>query len=130
MSGDAVMQAMIAGLRGLGRDALSAIAKEAAPLVQEAARKTAAAGTTPDGEAWTPTKDGRKPLENAADHITARASGPTLRIYLNGPDVFHHFGTGRVPRRQIIPEGKIPPAIGSAMQRATSIVMGRALGSP
>lgn len=105
------MIAMVRSLRTLAVDA----ANEAAPLIEKAIKTTAAAGQTPDGKSWAPTKEGKKPMTNAASHITVTAAGPVVRMTLTGPDVFHHFGARGV-RRQVIPdqEGDMPPTIKAA----------------
>jgi hypothetical protein len=105
------MQGWIDGLRRFGREGLSLGARYAAPLVEAEVKKTAAAGTSPDGEAWAPRKkDGARPMVNAAAHVSAKAFGPTIRVFLKGADVFHHYATRGEPRRQVIPEGAALPA--------------------
>jgi hypothetical protein len=93
----------------------------AAPLVEEALKRTAAAGTDPLGNPWIPKKDGTPPLTNAADAISAAAVGTTVRATLTGPTVFHHFGGGRNPRRPVLPDpGTIPPDVAAALHAAAS----------
>lgn len=93
-------------------------AKRAAPLLEEALRETARAGTAPDGTPWKPRKQGGPAMAHAADHLTVRASGTLLRATLSGPDVFHHFGGGRNPRRPVLPDpGTIPPQVAKALER-------------
>lgn len=128
MDGDAVLQAMIARLQAVGRSGLADVAAAAAPLVEEALRATARAGQTPYGESWPEKKAGGAPLERAADHITAKAAGPTVRVYLTGPDVYHHFGTARVPKRQVIPEGPTPPSVAKAVAKAADKAFERLVG--
>lgn len=121
--------AIQAALRELGRLPEQA-AKIAAPLVEAALRETAVAGRAPDGTAWTPRKDGGAPLTHAADHITVNASGPLVRAVLTSPDVFHHFGGGRNPRRPVLPDpGSIPPAVARALERAAEQAFARAVGT-
>ena len=101
-------------------------ARLAAPLVEEALRATAAAGTDPDGHTWQPKKDGGRPLVHAAEHITVKAVGTLVRATLTGPDVYHHFGAG-VPRRQILPDpGTIPPGVARALEKASALAFDRA----
>lgn len=120
---------MIATCRAL-RAVPTLAAKEAAPLIEAALKKTAAAGTDPNGKAWAPKKDGSRAMVNAAEHITATAAGTVVRVLLKGPDVFHNYGAGG-PRRQILPdqESDTPPAIVDAVQegvrRAVSKIVGR-----
>jgi hypothetical protein len=99
---EAALAAMIDRLRSLATLPREA-AKEAAPLVEEAAKATVAAGTSPDGEAWKPTKEGGKPLQNAAKAVSAVALGPVVQIRVDGVEALHHNGTKRLPRRQLIP---------------------------
>ncbi len=124
------MQRWISQLQALGRDGIAEVAREAEPLVQEAARATAAAGTDPSGKAWPAKKDGGAPLVGSPSHITAKAAGGTIRIYLKGPDVFHHYGTKRVPKRQVIPEGTtVPAGIAAALHKAAAKVFARRMGA-
>jgi hypothetical protein len=122
------IEAILADLRRL--DGLAqATAKLAAPLVEVALRSTAAAGQTPDGKAWQPKKNGGAPLEHAAEHITVKAFGTVLRGTLSGPDVFHHFGGGRNPRRPILPDpGTIPPQVEAALRKAADEAFAKATG--
>lgn len=105
-------------------------AKEAAPLVAEALRKTASAGTTPDGQPWKPTKGGQRALSNAADAIAARAIGNVIEIILSGHYVFHHYGTKRLPQRAVIPEngGSIPAVVTDACRRGAVAAFRRIMG--
>lgn len=105
-------------------------AKEAAPLVQTAIRKTAAAGTTPDGVPWPKKKDGSRALEHAADHVTSVASGHTIVATLTGPDAIHNFGTEKDPKRQVIPDGGngIPKPIADVCTEAATRVFSRTMG--
>ena len=92
------------------------VAKESAPLVQDAQKKQTAAGLTPDGAPWAPTKDGSRALKDAADHLTARPVADTVEITLKGVDVFHDKGNARLPKRQILPSaGKIPTYLANAL---------------
>lgn len=111
------LDAMIAQLRALGR-LPEDVAREAQPLVLEAARATARAGTTPEGRPWPPTKKGTAPLKNAADAITVEVSGRVITEVLTGPEVFHNAGVGSTtPQRKIIPEtgDPIPPGVQKAI---------------
>lgn len=114
----------------------AAIAVEARPEVERAIRATAAAGTTPSGEAWKPTEEGNAPLKNAASAISVEISGATkatLAIVLRGHHRFHHFGSkrgGGLPKRQIIPMSadELPPAAKRAIADAAERVVARTMG--
>jgi hypothetical protein len=122
------LDAWIASVRRLGAMPED-VAQAAAPLVQEALRATAAAGSDPDGHAWQPKKNGGAPLVHAADHIHTSAVGSIVRTALTGKDVFHHFGaTKGGVRRQILPDpGTIPPGVAAALDRAAEQVFARAV---
>jgi len=126
---DEALTAWAAKIRGL-RTLAAEAAKEAAPLVQEAARATARAGTTPDGTPWAPKKDGGRALEHAAEHVTAKALGTVVRIVLTGVDVVHHRGTRRAPKRQVIPDkgGAIPAPIVRAVAEGARRAFARLMG--
>jgi hypothetical protein len=107
-SGEEALDGMIARLRGL-RDFATRAAAAAAPLVEAVQKRTAAAGTTVNGERWEPLKySGGRALAKAADNVSARAVGTIVQIVLRGPYVLHHFGDGHAPRRPIIPEAGDP----------------------
>jgi hypothetical protein len=107
-------------------------AKEAAPEIEKIARATAAAGTTPDGTPWAPTKKGKRALVNAAAAISAVAGGlvgDVIVLVLRGPEVFHHLGKGS-PVRQILPSRKtgIPAPMKEAIRGAAGRAIRRVLG--
>lgn len=124
MDGDAALADMIARVRSLG-GMPEDVARAAAPLVQEAARSTVRAGTTPTGKPWPRKKDGGQPLQNAAAALTAEPSGTTVTLVLTGPEVFHHYGVGKsTPRRQQIPDpgDPLPPRLAEALARGAEQV--------
>jgi len=124
------LDAMIAKVRSLGN--LNAeIAREAAPLVERAAKATVAAGTDPSGKPWPPKKDGGRPLVNAAKAVTATAKGSAVEIAVKGIETYHHLGTeDGVPRRQMIPMpgDPIPKPIATALKAAAETVFRRNAG--
>jgi hypothetical protein len=127
--GFAEMDRMIASVRELGR-APSEVATIAAPLVSAEAKKTAAAGTTPAGEAWAPKKDGGRALENAAAAVSAVVVGDSVvQIRIDGTSTgsqkvqsLQHNGTGRIPARALIPKAgdDIPPGVSRALKTAAT----------
>lgn len=129
MSGNEQLNDMIAQVQALG-GLPEDVAREAAPLVQEAARLTARAGQTPDGKAWPAKKDGGAPLVNAANAIKATADGKVITIRLSGPEVFHNSGVGKTtPKRKIIPEAgdPIPPVVAEALLLAANLAFSKAV---
>lgn len=117
MSGEAELDRMIAEVRAIG-----AVAADAAPVVAAEVetwlRGTASAGTTPTGTAWAPTKDGGRALKNAPAAINVVViDEKTVQAQVTGHHVFHHYGTKKDPKRQIIPEEGMPPKLGLAVQQ-------------
>lgn len=112
------------GLRG------EDLARACVPYVDEAVKATAEAGTTPDGTPWEPRKDGGRALANAAAALSTRAVGDVVQVTLRAPEAIHNFGTGHVPRRQILPDGGagIPQNVADALDRACTEGFRRALG--
>lgn len=109
------------------------IAETALPEVLDEARRTAAAGTTPDGAAWPTKKDGGRALPNAAGAITATVSGlstAVLVLVLRGGSIFHHLAKGKGYRRQVLfdPANGVPERMRSAIERAAARVVGRVMG--
>jgi hypothetical protein len=119
------LDAMIARLRTLAGPTVGArVAAKAAPLVDVEIKRTVRAGTDPLGNTWKPKKDGGRPLEHAADHITTSAQGPIVVSVLVGVDVYHHLGSGHVPRRQILPDGaSVPERVTAAVEKAAAEVL-------
>jgi len=116
MSGLADLDRMIATIRdlpGLGKIA----APDVADALEAALGRTIAAGTTPAGEPWRPTRDGRTPLTGAAKALGVAAVGATVYVRLTGPEARHHLGTaaGGVTR-QVIPTRALPPAMAEAVR--------------
>ena len=113
-------------LRAFGRSAgnletfTERAAQEAAPLVEEAIRKTAAAGKDPYGNAWPQKKDGGRPMVHAADHVHARAVGSYVEISVDGPEAWHNQGAGGRPVRQVIPDVEIPDTVAAAVEQGAA----------
>lgn len=106
-----------------------ATAKEAAPLVEEALKRFAEAGLDPNGKPWKQKKGGGRPLEHAADAINVVAKGAKVIATLNGVEVFHNYGVkGGAPKRQILPDGEIPPHVAEALGTAASKAFDRIMG--
>ena len=124
----ATFEDILASFKALGELADDS-AKRAAPLVEDALRATAQAGTDPLGQRWQPKKDGSAPLEHAAAAISVKSYGSIVRAVLTGPTVFHHFGGGRNPRRPVLPDpGTIPPGVELALRKAATAAFAKAVG--
>lgn len=125
------LDSMLKSLRDLAdpRRVGEETAKRAAVTMQRALTATLAAGTTPEGHAWKPKKDGGRPYEHAAQHITTAATGTLVVTTLRGPDVFGHKGTNRIPRRQMLPDAgaAIPASVERALTEAARQVFDEAV---
>ena len=128
MSGDAALAAFVTRLRDL-RSLATAAANDAAPLVENAIRETAAAGTDPDGRPWPPKRDGSRALPNAAAAISAVAKGTAVVVVLTGAYVYHQFSKGK-DRRRVIPDGGsgLPPRVASVLRAAAERAFARVMG--
>lgn len=137
--GDDVSQLdeLVANLRRLDAAGVE-IATTALPEVLADAKATAAAGASPEGQAWTPTKEGRPALPNAASAITAVVSGASkalITLVLAGPYTYHHASKNKsakkgLPRRPILfnPDDGVPVRMAAAIGRAASRVVARTMG--
>lgn len=123
------LDAMIAEMRELSKFDTEA-AKQAAPLIEAEAKRTAAAGTTPDGKAWPATKEGKRALAGAASHVTAKAVGTLVAVELEGVETFHDRGNAHLPKRQIIPaqDGDMPDGIAKAAQAGSDRAFAKLTG--
>lgn len=119
--GFAEFDAMIDRLRKYGETALVDAAKESAPLVQDAARATAAAGTDPYGEPWRLRRDGQRAIPEAAAAVDAIARGPVVVIRVHRGAAIQNY-LGEAHRRQVIPSaGKpLPGGIVAALQEGAA----------
>ena len=107
------MIATISSLPELGKRA----AGDVALAVAAELHRTIAAGTTPAGEPWQPTKDGARPLTGAAKALVVVAVGSTIYVRLTGPEARHHLGRGRGGVvREVIPTKQIPAAMARAIR--------------
>lgn len=104
-------------------DAMAEPTQYLTPAAQEVKKhldKTIAAGTSPSGKAWKPRQsDGGKPLQNAAAAVEVRVAGKTIVVELTGHHVFHHYGAGGVPVREIIPK-EVDERLGDAIARGVA----------
>lgn len=116
MSGEAALDRMIASARFAAKSFGSEGVKASRAQVESEIKATANAGTSPDGEAWAPRKDGGRAMAGAASHITVSVQGTSIVIALKGPDVFHHYGVRGEPRRNVIPVGTMPYKLGDAVR--------------
>lgn len=113
-AGFAAMDDMIRRLRGLP-EAFQKAAPELAKALKREADQAVAEGRSIDGKPWVAKKDGGKPLEHAADAIRVYVSGSFIILELSGVEVFHHYGTAKVPQRSILPtQDGMPPRLGKA----------------
>jgi hypothetical protein len=103
-------------------------AKRAAPLVEAQSKRTAAAGTDPDGKPWPAKQDGGRPLVNAADHVSARALDANVVIELVGPEVWHEMGAQGKPVRRVIPDVEPSEALLEAVDKGASMAFDEIMG--
>lgn len=123
---------MIESLRRLDGEGVEArIAARAAPLLEEALRASADAGQSPDGKPWQPRKEGGKAYANAAAKITVKAYGPIVRATLTGAEVYGHFGTEKMPKRQMLPDAgaAMPELVTAILERAAADEFAAATGA-
>jgi hypothetical protein len=107
-------------------EALPGIARDVAPAVAVAVerelQRTIAAGTTPDGAAWDPKKQGGgQPLAGAAKAIRVTSFGTRILVTLTGPEALHHKGRARGGvKRQVIPVDSLPQPMAAKIDEAIS----------
>lgn len=136
MSGAEAMDQMVARVAALA-ELPARTAEEARAAVEGAAKASASAGTTPEGETWAPRKsDGGRPLVNAASSIVVRvvkaALGTTLQVVVRGHHFFHTAGkgSGKKAHRKIIPDATdtVPASYAEAIRGAAAVAFGKITG--
>lgn len=123
-SGGAVVDEWIAKLRALPKEVR---AEQFVGIVDEDLRRTASAGTTPDGTPWPERKEGGRALAGAADALTVTAAGNRVLAVVSGPEAIHNYGNKKDPKRQILPT-LIPPTLAGKLKREAIKRLRRALG--
>lgn len=56
-----------------------------------------------NGERWPPKKGGGKALQSVKDQVFVKATDLGVQYGVEGPGVYHQFGSSRVPRRPFLP---------------------------
>lgn len=124
MNGAAQVDAWIAKLRQLP-DAVGA--ETLAPIVEADLKRTASAGTSPDGTKWKQRKDGGAPLAGAAAKIVTVAAGNRVITSISGPEAIHNWGTKKDPKRQILPTN-LPDGLIGKLRSAAAQAFRRVMG--
>lgn len=126
---DPAFDAMIDHLRALKKLPEDVVREAAAGFLEEA-KKTANAGTTPDGTPWAAKKTGGRALVHAADALTVKVIGRAIVLTLKGVEVIHNFGTGWLKKRQILPDGGagVPANLAAVIRKTAGRVFSRAMG--
>lgn len=91
-SGMAALDEMIAACRSVPGMAERNRGK-VAELLNDVVAQSVAAGTTPEGVPWKPTKKGTAPLRGAMEAVTVEVEGDGVTATLTGHHVFHQRGT-------------------------------------
>lgn len=127
MDGDAALADMIARLRRLGSEGLELAAREARPLVEAAAKATAAAGTDPYGNPWPLRKDGQRAIPDAAAAVDVVVRGPNLIIQAHRGAAVQNSLAGTRYGRQVIPDAArgLPPGMSAALREGASRALRR-----
>lgn len=103
-------------------------APSAAEGVDAAVNSALASGQSPDGQQWAPTKDGRRPLQNAAGNATlTRAVGATIITAVRGHYFHHNKPTRGMPRRAVVPS-RLTPELEAPVRAALAAEFRKAVG--
>ena len=126
---DTSADAFIAAIRMMeGSELEERIAKHAEVTLQDAIVQTLVAGETPEGKPWAPRrKDGKRAYAEAAAHVKTRSTGNYVRVILEGPDVYGHFGrTRKQIARPMLPSGggsELSPLVSKALDEAARLAV-------
>lgn len=123
------LEEMIAEFRRLS-DLPERVARKLGPILEQSVRATAAAGQSPEGQPWAPRKDGGRAMAGAAGAVSVRVNGTVVRVVLEGPEVYWHFGSRGAPRRPVIPDagGPMPASVARALEQATAEALAELAG--
>lgn len=126
---DEALVELIARVKGFGKDATKDAAAEAAPLVEQAMKATAGAGTDPYGNTWEAKRDGSPALKNAASGVTATAKGSRVVIKVSGAYAIQN--NLKAHQRRGIPtkERPLPSAIVEALAEGARRAWAKEMGS-
>lgn len=103
----AQLNGMIERVRRLGA-AGPEFAKVAATELRAQIEENIAAGRGPDGVAWEPTEEGKKPLQGAAAALEVTSVGTVVIARISGYHANHHKGKTRGNiARPILPSRKL-----------------------
>lgn len=102
---------------------VGAAVPQVADMVQSELSAAMAASRNVDGSPWRPIPGGGKPLKNLASALTMRIAGRVITWTITGHHVFHEIGTGRLPRRALLPKGGLPDKLGNQIRKGL-ITMG------
>jgi hypothetical protein len=116
-NGDAELERMIAKLRALP-DLVREVVPDVADVVREELTRTIAQATTPEGHTWNPTREGRKALATAAQHLRVTSLPPRVFVVLTGHVARHSLGRARGGvQRRVLPRGKVPAAMAARIRK-------------
>lgn len=114
---------------------LPAMAERAAPAIASAVerelRASIAAGTSPEGVAWAPTKDGRRALVHAGVAlIVSHVGGQAIVAKVTGVEAMHSNGwvRGGIARPMLPKAGTIPAPVASAIDDVLAREFSRTMG--
>lgn len=116
-SGQSTVQDWADRLLSFAGNAGTTMAQRMAPVIEGELATAAGSNRSASGEAWAPTKDGKKALAGVMSAITVKAIDTVVLVTLTGHHVFHEFGTHRTPRRSLLPHGGLPDRIGNLIRK-------------
>ena len=108
---------LIAILRAVENSGPEMAAAGTQALFSAVARDVAAGKDPNTGAPFEPTKEGGKPLKNAASALSWRIVGNIGFLVLGQHYIFHFFGTGYLPKRRANLQGRLPERYGVAMKQ-------------
>jgi len=111
-----VLDKWLAQLNQLGNLAEDVV-PEVAKTFEVETLKQIAASTDPDGKAWAPRKDGKRPLQNAGKALKVTTNGTVVIATLDGHIARHHHGRvkGKITRQILPKKGELTHTMGKAI---------------
>lgn len=122
---------MIGRLRTLPELARDVV-PDVAEIVREEIERTIAQGTTPEGETWQRTREGKRPMPTAGKALRVVVLGPRVFVRISDHVGRHSLGRARggIVRRVLPRSGSVPRAMAARIRKRLGERFREHMGEP